>query len=205
MSVPRNLHLVFSAPPPEIGDEMYNAWYDYHVYEILRTPGYEAVRRYELTRHTGTREPASKRFVSVYAIGDDLPQMATNLAAERSNMDLPRWFGGIRFASWVAELRPGCEPPVLADRLYFVFGSAPQGVSPAQYPLGEEPAERSWRFRLSASTPDGSPAMTDLALYQLADRVDKPASGAVTVPDWLRRVDGTAVEGRAIGDRIESA
>lgn len=181
MGAGRNLHLVFSTPPPEIGDDMYNAWYDYHVYEILRTPGYEAVRRYELTPRAGTREPATKRFVSVYVIGDDLPRMAQNLAAERANMDLPRWFGGIRFASWVAGLSPGYGPPELADQLSFVFSAEPAGDS------------ADWQFGVTASTaPDGSAPMTHLAL----SRRNGP------LPD---RDDVTAVEGRAMGDRIESA
>lgn len=181
MGAGRNLHLVFSTPPPEIRDEMYNAWYDFHVYEILRTPGYDAVRRYEITPRAGTREPATKRFVSVYAIGDDLDRAAEDLAAERDNMDLPRWFGGIRFASWVAELSPGYDAAVLGDRLSFVFSGEPAEVA------------ADWRFGVTASTrPDGAPPMKHLALAR------QPGP----VPD---RDDITAVEGRAIGDRIESA
>lgn len=184
MGAGRNLHLVFSTPPPEIGDGMYNAWYDYHVYEILRTPGYGAGRRYALTLRGGTREPATKRFVSVYEIGDDLPQAARDLAAERANMDLPRWFGGIRFASWVAELQPGHDAPVLADRLSFAFSTDP---------LGDGRGGADWQFALRASrAPDAEAPMNHLALSRQPGRV----------PD---RVDVTVVEGEAIGPRIESA
>jgi hypothetical protein len=220
MSLLPNLHLVFSTPPPAIGDEMYNAWYDYHVHEILRAPGYEAVRRYQVVRHSGTREPAGQRFLSAYAIGDDLPRMAANLAAERPHMDLPRWFGSIRFASWVAELLPGYAPPVLTDRLQFVFCSEPSDVSQERYEnwyrrylreqAGADGLEHGWQFRVRApKPPDGPVAMTRLAVFPLAGRADgpdrAPARGPADVPGWFGRIDVSSVEARAIGDRIESA
>jgi hypothetical protein len=224
MSTTRNLHLVFSTPPASISEDMYNAWYNFHVYEILRTRGYEAARRYVLTLHNGTREPASKRFVTVYQIGGDLPQVEKELAAERVNMDLPRWFDGIQFASWLCELRPGYGVPELADRLYFVFSSEPTGVSWQRYDewyqqhLAENTAvpgfDDGWRFRTwGTKLPDRPNPMTHLGLYRLADSMQalRPglqagrASGSIHFPEWFSQIDFTSVEGCAIGDRVAAS
>ncbi len=55
--MPRNLHLVYSSPPPEITDEEFNGWYDPHLDEILVVPGFVSAQRYKLepaVTHTGS-------------------------------------------------------------------------------------------------------------------------------------------------------
>jgi hypothetical protein len=218
----KNLHLVFSSPPSGVSDAVYNAWYDAHLGEILATPGFEAARRYVLTPQVGTREPATKRFLSLYEIGDDVAAVMKNLGGERPNMDLPEWFDGIAFASWNCVLRPGYDSPVAADRLYLVFSSEPDGVTDHEYDdwyqqhLAENLAvagfERGWRFRTTGeNVPDPTvEPVTHLGLYELADSMAALRSGltaardsgSVYFPDWFDRIDFASLEASALGERI---
>lgn len=114
------IHLVFSDPPPEVGEDEFNHWYDAHVQEILAVDGWVAATRYRLEPVVAPEETGGYRFLSLYEL-DVPPDVAVaNLAAagmgnadtyielKGSDADttdplpLPDWFARIRFGSWNA-------------------------------------------------------------------------------------------------------
>jgi hypothetical protein len=105
MSLTRNLHLVFSQPPPHISAEEFNRWYDAHLAEILVVPGFVSARRFELEPMVvkGT-EPLPLGFLSLYEIEGEFDTVMAALDEEASagRMKLPEWFEEIKFASWNA-------------------------------------------------------------------------------------------------------
>jgi hypothetical protein len=109
------VHLVFSDPPPGVGDDEFNAWYDAHVQEILAVPGFESVRRYAISRVVGVNGSGGFRFLAVYQLSCEPAQAITTLEshglgsadsytelkdAGSGPLPLPDWFAGVRFRSW---------------------------------------------------------------------------------------------------------
>ena len=101
--MPRNLHLVYSSPPPEITDEEFNGWYDPHLDEILVVPGFVSAQRYKLEPAVNTHGlDLPFRYLSLYEMEGDTAKVMEGLDAEVPNMKLPTWFPGATFASWNA-------------------------------------------------------------------------------------------------------
>ena len=99
------LHLVYSRRPDTVSEEDYNKWYDFHLSEILAVPGFVSARRYALAPDVVESEnPVAFTHLSLYEIEGDVDAAMKALwdDASQSAMDLPEWFGDIRFASWNA-------------------------------------------------------------------------------------------------------
>lgn len=221
----QNLHLVFSKPPAGLDDGEYNRWYDRHLHEILRTPGYVAARRYGAKTGRGGEPPAAFPYLSLYETTGDLGALRRDLAAERPNMDLPEWFGGIEFASWAAVDLGGEGGFATPEHLYMVFTREPDHLSTEGYEdwyrdhqeqnVAQAGAlRRGWRFHLEREgTPPGAAApaggTTYLALYELDGTVEAmnddlgrgAREGKISLPDWFRL--SANVEATAIGQRVD--
>jgi hypothetical protein len=123
----QHVHLVFSDPPPGVGDDEFNAWYDEHVQEILTVPGFESVRRYAISPVVGADSSGGFRFLAIYQLscepataiaaleshglgsadsyvelkdGVELEDGTSPDADTRAPLPLPDWFAGVRFGSW---------------------------------------------------------------------------------------------------------
>jgi hypothetical protein len=225
-----NLHLVFSAPPEGIGEDVYNTWYDAHLYEILAARGWAAARRFALKTRLGTHAPSTFPYVSMYEVDGDFDAALTALRAERASgaMDLPGWFAGIRFASWNCFPIGEISAVDLADRLYFVFSSEPPSQSFEAFSdwydahLAENVDNspllpRGWRYRLEPVIVDpasaSAPATTHLALYELcgepadmsAGLHEKVDAGLIKLPPWFGEVHFTGIDAKAVSDRVIAA
>jgi hypothetical protein len=109
------VHLVFSDPPPDVPDDVFSAWYDAHLQEILAVDGWRSATRYRIEGVVDAEHTGGYRYLSIYEL-DCPPEVAlANLAAsgmgdadsyiEKKDLDegrlpLPDWFAGIRFGSW---------------------------------------------------------------------------------------------------------
>ena len=96
-----DLYLVFSEPPADLPDTVYQRWYAEHLRENLETPGFDAGQRFAPS-HTvaGTNERFSH--LAAYECHGDIADLRRNLAARRNSgaIVLPDWFDQIRFSSW---------------------------------------------------------------------------------------------------------
>jgi hypothetical protein len=125
----RDLHLVFSAPPADLPDEEYDAWYDAHVEEILAVPGFVSARRFRLDPQVqDPAAPSPYRFMALYEIEGDPDDVMAALAGaglgsadlyvdlkggDAGPLPLPPWFTDVRFASWNCI---GAGEPITAKR-----------------------------------------------------------------------------------------
>jgi hypothetical protein len=205
-----NLHLVFSKPPADMSDEVFNKWYDFHLSEILVVPGFVAARRYRLEPIKGGWTPSAHRYLSAYE----------KVASGR--MKLPEWFPQITFASFNCHSHGNPAEPRLADHLYLVFSAPPEGLDDAEFVAWyREHADENtrvpgflanWRFRLEPEVIDASsPAVaTHLAVYEVerdlatlranldAARVTNEAGW----PSWFDPTPWTSLDANAIGERV---
>jgi hypothetical protein len=114
--VTRHLHIVLSQPPEGVSEEDFNRWYDAHVPEILRAPGFVSARRYRLQPVVSDVDrPVPYGYLAVYEIEGDpatavaeLEQLgmgskdsyASLKADDVGDLELPSWWDEVRFASW---------------------------------------------------------------------------------------------------------
>ena len=110
----KHLHIVFSEPPEGVSDEEFNRWYDAHLHEILRAPGFVSARRFRLEPEVA--DPGVRyRYLALYEIDGDPADAVAGLAAQgmgskdsytalkevgQGDLELPGWFERTRFASW---------------------------------------------------------------------------------------------------------
>jgi len=100
------VYIVFSRRPQVVTEELSDRWDEAHVSQVLGAPGFAVAARYDLV--PALDEPAEPdRYTSgaIYEIELSAPEAMGALAAELSSgrMDLPDWFGEIRFSSWLAD------------------------------------------------------------------------------------------------------
>jgi hypothetical protein len=227
--VPRPVHLVYSVPPPGVGDDEYSDFYETHVAEILETPGFVAARRYWLEPAVPNRPPVEYRHVAVYVLdgpsAGPLEQLGQRGGA--GELTLPDWFGQIRFASF--DGRPleedELEPP---DHGYMTLSHAPRRFTTDEYHgwyyaharenLTSEGLREVRRFALTPATVDEQAQVkvalaTHLAFYSvttdlatLRDALDASARAhRVDVPYWLRECDFTSFDCLAAAPLREAA
>ena len=112
----RNLHIVFSQPPEGVSDEEFNEWYDAHVPEILRAPGFMSAQRYRLDSVVSEPDvPVPYGYLAVYEIDGDPARAVAELEqlgmgskdsyaslkeADSGDLELPAWWDNVHFASW---------------------------------------------------------------------------------------------------------
>ena len=112
----RNLHIVFSRPPEGISDEEFNGWYDAHLGEILRAPGFMSAQRYRLDPVVSESDtPVPYGYLAVYEIDGDPATAIEELErlgmgskdsyaelkeADSGDLELPAWWDRAHFASW---------------------------------------------------------------------------------------------------------
>jgi len=112
----KHLHIVFAQPPDGISDEEFNRWYDAHVPEILSVPSFRSCRRYALDPVvTDDTAPRGFRYLAVYEVEGDPAAAVAELErvglgskdsyadlkeVDAGSLELPAWWGDVRFASW---------------------------------------------------------------------------------------------------------
>ena len=112
--MPQHLHIVFSEPPAGVSDEEFNRWYDAHLHEILRAPGFVSARRFRLEPDVADPD-VRYRYLALYEIEGDPADALAALAArgmgskdsytalkgvDQGELELPEWFERTGFASW---------------------------------------------------------------------------------------------------------
>jgi hypothetical protein len=103
--MPHTVHVVFSRRPESVPEDEYNAWYGRHIAEILALPGFAAATRYALVPALDEpAEPDNFTHAAIYEIEGNVADAMAALDAEVASgrMNLPDWFGQIRFSSWQA-------------------------------------------------------------------------------------------------------
>ena len=103
--MPHTVHVVFSRRPESVQEDEYNAWYGLHIAEILALPGFTAATRYALVPALDEpAEPDNFTHAAIYEIEGSVADAMAALDAEVASgrMNLPGWFGQIRFSSWQA-------------------------------------------------------------------------------------------------------
>jgi hypothetical protein len=99
------LHLVYSRRPDSVSEEIFNQWYDFHLSEILATPGFVSARRYALIPDVVEEQnPIQFTHLSLYETEGAIEDVMKALWQDdnQGSMDLPDWFKDIHFASWNA-------------------------------------------------------------------------------------------------------
>jgi hypothetical protein len=214
-----DLCAVFSKPPADLGDDEYNRWYDDHLYEILATEGFTAARRFRLSLRHGSRSPAHLRYLSLYETDGPMEQLRQDLADERPNMELPPWFDGIEFASWMCRSIGDGGDIVMPPHLYLNLSSPPPEMTFDDYSDWYDIHQKDniantaalghgWRYRLDPNNPDDVESPTHLALYRLdgdieqmaADLDRATAADSISLPRWFRRA--ASLEAEALTDRV---
>jgi hypothetical protein len=219
-----NLHLVFSKPPQDISDEAYNKWYNAHLSEILVVPGFKSARRYRLDTIKGGWVPGGHRYLSAYELEGEPKEVMAELEKEVASgrMKLPSWFPRITFASYNCYSHGNPTEARLADHLYLVFSTPPEGLDNAEFVAWyREHADENtavdgfvanWRFRLEQEVVDSSSpnVATHLALYEVnqdlsalranleANRVNLQASW----PSWFDPTPWTSLDAVAAGPLV---
>lgn len=224
-SMTQNLYLVFSKPPSWVRTSEYNRWYDSHLYEILRAPGFVAARRYAMTGSRGTGVPAGIPYLSLYETVGETEGLRQDLVSEAPHMQLPDWFRGIEFTSWVAEDVGDDGGFATPDHLYLVFSHRPDHLGPDAYAEWYREHQRAnvartehllhgWRYHLiprgaASRDPEAAAASpTLLGLYEMSGTVadmyidlDRGmGDGTITLPGWFRL--SASMEAKAIGGRV---
>jgi hypothetical protein len=87
--------MVFSRPPSGVSDEEFIAWYDGHLPEILRIPGFVAAQAFRLEEFiTHPDHPVPFSFMTAYEFHGTAEEAMAGIAGLRTSggMDLPDWF-----------------------------------------------------------------------------------------------------------------
>jgi hypothetical protein len=207
--MPHFAHFVLSVLPPSVDEVTYGDWYERHVGEILETPGFVAARRYWLDPASPERPGAEPRHLSLYLLDEpDGPLAALDKRVKAGELEIPDWFGEIRFTAYSG--RP-LENDELAypDHGYLVLSHPPARFNADQYDgwyyaharenLTSEGFETVWRYQLTPAVedPDGPRASRHAAFYEAT--ADLPALRAaltdtrearrVDIPDWMAEGD----------------
>jgi hypothetical protein len=175
------VYIVFSRRPQVVTKELYDRWYEAHISQVLGVPGFAVAARYDLV--PALDEPAEPdRYTSaaIYEIELSAPEAMAALAAELSSgrMDLPDWFGEIRFSSWLADPLGqrielgGNEGNTLAQSLQVVFSDAGDAERPVSDPSFDGWYEQHLGEILSI------PGFTSAQRYKL-EEVTKPEGGTI--------------------------
>lgn len=97
-----HLYLVFSAPPPDVSEDDYVAWYREHAAENTLVPGFRRAWRFRLEPIVvDSDSPSEASHLAAYEVDADLAELRAALAdARRVNEEhFPSWFGQIPFVS----------------------------------------------------------------------------------------------------------
>jgi hypothetical protein len=218
----RNVHLVFSKPPEWLSHDDYNRWYDFHLSEILASPGFTAARRFAVATVRGAESPAMYEYLSAYEIEGAPGEVMAELETHVPSMKLPDWFPEIRFASWSCLSLDGRTEPNLAEHAYLVFSRPPAGMSFEDYSrwyathmdenLTTPGLVAGRRFRLEAEVVDAmAPAsVSHLALYEVDGdtatmREGLTAgieAGRIHLPEWFDRIAFVSLDCSSLGARV---
>jgi ketosteroid isomerase-like protein len=113
--MPSSLYAVFSRPPEGLSFEDYSRWYEAHVAENIRTPGFRSAQRYAVQPvNAGTGADPSRSsvdpaalgvmysYLAIYELDSDLGDVRADLARRvaQGEIVLPEWFKDISFGSW---------------------------------------------------------------------------------------------------------
>lgn len=155
----QTLNLLFSQPPDGVTDEMFNAWYDPHVPEILTVPSFKAGQRFRSDPPVDIDDaliPFS--FLAVYDVEGDFDEameekehhQLSTISLYRQfrevNVDGPElnpWLEDIRFAWWTGHaISPRVE--TAAERqdvttLNLLFSNRPARISDEEYNAWYDP------------------------------------------------------------------
>jgi hypothetical protein len=205
-SVASHVYLEFTAPPAEVPDDEFSAWYERHVSEVLAIPGFHGVRRYWLAQGVPSRPPIRFRHLCVYVLGGSaepgLAERGRRLAG--GEMSSESWFADVRVETFAGRPLEDAELQ-LADHIYLVLSHAPRRFTTEEYygwyyahareNLTSDGFEAVWRFALTAYIRDTvapSPA-THAALYEAQGELpelrraleESFRAGRVDIPDWM--------------------
>jgi hypothetical protein len=100
-----HLYLVFSNPPPVVGEEDYVAWYHDHLAENLTAQGFLNGWRFRVEPVVMDRAgPSESTHLALYEVEGDLAALRAGLAAARESgvVHFPQWFDQIQFVSFDA-------------------------------------------------------------------------------------------------------
>lgn len=218
----KNIHVVFSKPPEWLSHDDYNGWYDFHLSEILASPGFMAARRFALDAIVGSDPPAVYDYLAMYEIEGEPAEVMAELDSRVPSMRLPEWFDQIRFASWNCFSLDDRIEPNLVDHAYLVFSKPPAGMSFEDYSgwysshidenLTTPGLEAGRRFRLEPEVVDKMAAadVSHLAVYELSDdirtvRLGLTAgieAGRIHLPDWFSQIRFVSLDCMSVGSRV---
>jgi hypothetical protein len=218
----KNVHLVFSTPPEWLSRDDYNRWYDFHLSEILASPGFAAARRFAVDTVRGDESPAMYDYLSAYEIEGPPDEVLAELETHVPAMRLPDWFPQIRFASWNCLSLDDRPEPNLAEHAYLVFSRPPGGMSFEDYSrwyamhvdenLTTPGLVAGRRFRLEAEVVDplAPAAVSHLAMYEVdgdtaAMRRGLAAgieAGRIHLPEWFDRITFISLDCSSLGARV---
>jgi hypothetical protein len=218
----KNIHLVFSKPPEGLSHDEYNRWYDFHLSEILASPGFMAARRFALEAIVGTASPAMYDYLSMYEIEGEPTAVLAELDTHVPEMKLPEWFPQIRFASWNCLSLDDRTEPNLVEHAYLVFSKPPGGMSFDDFSLWYSThidenlttpgLVTGRRFRLEPEVVDArAPAdPTHLAMYEVdgdtaAMRMGLTAgieAKRIHLPEWFGQIQFVSLDCRSVGTRV---
>jgi hypothetical protein len=209
------VHFVFSAPPANVSETEFDAFYKDHVAQILETPGFTAARRYWLEPIVGERPPTGYRHLSLYEIDGDSGDALTRLAqrAERGALTTPHWFPQVRFASFDGTALEA-DAAGLPEHAYLVFSTPPPSIAFDDYSLWYATHARenltadgfdaASRYRLQAVTVDMEAPCTasHAALYAVSAELpelrralaEAREAGRVHFPDWFGEIEFASVD-----------
>ena len=227
----RTLQLVFSTPPARIEEAAFHEWYDFHLTEILASRGFLAARRFAVRPITGSEPPVGFRHLSAYQTEGSPEELGAALREQLPAMQLPEWFGEIRFASWNCFPLDRLAEPSLVDHAYLVFSRPPEGTSFEEFSRWYEDhvAENlqvpglvaGRRFRVEEVRPGGDASTgidaaagpRHLALYEATETIEEVraalagaiAEGLITRPDWFPQISFTSLDCIALSGRVVDA
>ena len=95
--------VVLSRPPDGVSDDEYNAWYDVHVREVLRLPGFVAAERLTLQFGSATSDPPERfTFLTRYEIDGSFEDAWRELraAVDGGRMTFAEWFSRVESQGW---------------------------------------------------------------------------------------------------------
>ena len=117
--MPKNLYLVFGAPPEGVSSEEFERWYHHHVRENIVVPGFLGGQRFAVDQtmsgsrvasgtfesDTGTAggEPRPFKHMAMYEYeGRTIDQLRTDLFARIDSGEtvLPPWFDRVKWMTW---------------------------------------------------------------------------------------------------------
>lgn len=206
-----NLRAVFSHPAPEVTQDQYNEYYDFHVGRILTYDGFLGARRYRLTTRLGDTSPAVYEYLSVYEIDGDPIEVLRPLRSDvkARNVAHPDWFRNLVRSSWSCYALDPSPIGWLFERPRLVLSSAPESIDDDSYAagyarhledhLGQVAVDGGGRFSLvNGTTDDAAPSnATFLALYSASADLDAtdlvPDDGEAPARDRFVVLDGVAL------------